>query len=55
MVLERIFWLLMLVGSAAFLFRGLVTDVPLYLVLGSVWLIIVSGGHFFFVRVWLDE
>jgi len=47
-VFERIFWLLLLLGTAASFIKGLISDKPLSLVLEGVWFIIVFGFHLLF-------
>ncbi|MFC2041087.1 hypothetical protein ACFLTY_02050 [Chloroflexota bacterium] len=54
-VLERTFWLLMLAGGATGLAKALISDAPLHLVLEAMWLMIIGGGHFFFVSIMTDE
>ena len=55
MVLERTLWLLVLMGGIASLVKALASNAAFYLVLWTVWLIIVGGGHFLFVRPVTDE
>ena len=54
-VLERIFWLLMLAGGATGLAKALISDAPLHLALEAMWLMIIGGGHLLFVNVMTDE
>ena len=55
MLLEKAFCLLFLLSAVALLFIVIIGDSRLYLVLRASWLIMVSGGHLFYVSLVPDE
>ncbi len=48
-ILEKTFWLLVLAGTAAGLYKALVNDAPMNILLAGVWLMIVGSGHLFLI------